>query len=282
MTSPDPRVLLLGTGGGITPKDGRQSTASAFRCEHSTYVVDCGNGVGPQLIRARVPLESVRAIFLTHHHFDHVADFGALLAQCWSRLSSPVTVVGPPPLRRMFSLFLELFGIDFNGRVSEEGRRPLEEFVNLAEITGPGPCYQDEFVSVSAARVMHPPLEHAYAYRFDHEHVSVVFSGDTAPSEVLAEFACDASTLVHEATFPPALAKSFSGVRADRLLTRLARAHSPVADAARIATLAGVSQLILSPLVPSIGVGDEEWTAAARKYFSGGIVVGRDLLEVPV
>jgi len=35
---------------------------------------------------------------------------------------------------------------------------------------------------------MHPPLEHAYAYRFDHERVSVVFSGDTAPSEVLAEF----------------------------------------------------------------------------------------------
>jgi ribonuclease BN (tRNA processing enzyme) len=166
----------------------------------------------------------------------------------------------------MFSLFLELFGIDFHGRVSEEGRRPLEECVNLAEITGPGPCYQDEFVSVSAARVMHPPLEHAYAYRFDHEHVSVVFSGDTAPSEALAEFARGAGTLVHEATFPPALAKS----------------HSPVADAARIATLAGVSQLILSPLVPSVGVGDEEWTAAARNYFSGGIVVGRDLLEVPV
>jgi len=118
--------------------------------------------------------------------------------------------------------------------------------------------------------------------RLRHERVSVVFSGDTAPSEVLAEFARGASTLVHEATFPPALAKSFSGVRADRLLTRLARAHSPVADAARIATLAGVSQLILSPLVPSDGVGDEEWTAAARKYFSGGIVVGRDLLEVPV
>jgi len=167
------RLLLLGTGGGITPKAGRQSTAAALRCFECTYLVDCGNGVGPQLMRAQVPLESLRAIFITHHHLDHVADFGILLAQCWSRLRGPVVLVGPPPLRRMFELFLELFSLDLQGRVEEEGRAPLQSFVNITEFSGAGVCYEDAWVRVSAAPVVHPPLAHAYAYRFEQKALSV-------------------------------------------------------------------------------------------------------------
>jgi ribonuclease BN (tRNA processing enzyme) len=282
MTGSDARIVLLGTGAGITPKDGRQSTAAAFCCGESTYIVDCGNGIGPQLMRAGVPLESIRAIFITHHHLDHVADFGVLLAQCWGRLRAPVALVGPPPLRRMFDLFLQLFEIDLRGRVEEEGRKPLPSYVRLVEFDGPGICYEDEWVTVRAAHVVHPPLTHAYAYRFGRKlrEAAVVFSGDTAPTERLAEFAAGAHTLVHEATYPEALSKAFGSASSERLLLRIARVHTSVTDAARIAAQAGVKQLVLSPLSPSTGVEDAQWLGAARAQFSGRIVVGRDLLEV--
>jgi ribonuclease BN (tRNA processing enzyme) len=276
------RVLLLGTGAGITPKAGRQSTAAALRCSEGTYLIDCGNGVGPQLMRAHVPLESLRAIFITHHHLDHVADFGILLAQCWSRLRGPVALVGPPPLRRMFELFLELFSLDLQGRVDEEGRAPLQSFVKVLEFSEAGVCYEDAWVRVSAASVLHPPLVHAYAYRFEQKDVAVVFSGDTAPTSALADFAAGAQTLVHEATFPSALAEAFAGAGAERLLSRLALAHSPVTEAARIAARAGVARLVLSPLAPASGVDDAQWIAAARAEFAGEIIVGRDLLEIPL
>jgi ribonuclease BN (tRNA processing enzyme) len=276
------RILLLGTGAGITPKAGRQSTASALRCFEGTYLIDCGNGVGPQLMRAHVPLESLRAIFITHHHLDHVADFGILLAQCWSRLRSPVALIGPPPLRRMFELFLELFSLDLQGRVEEEGRQPLQSFVKIFEFSGAGVCYEDAWVRVSAAHVVHPPLKHAYAYRLEQQGIAVVFSGDTAPTPALAEFAAGADTLVHEATFPAALAKAFGGAGTERLLSRLAQAHSPVTEAARIAARAGVARLVLSPLAPASGVDDAQWIAAARTEFAGEIIVGRDLLEIPL
>ena len=282
MTDSGTRLLLLGTGAGITPKAGRQSTAAALRCRGSTYLVDCGNGVGPQLMRAQVPLESLRAIFITHHHLDHVADFGILLAQCWSRLRGPVALIGPPPLRRMFELFLELFALDLQGRVEEEGRAPLQTFVKVTEFSGAGRCYEDEWVRVSAAHVVHPPLAHAYAYRFEQKDLAVVFSGDTAPTPALADFAAGAQTLVHEATFPSALAEAFRGAGSEQLLSRLARAHSPVTEAARIAARAGVARLVLSPLAPASGVDDAEWIAAARTQFAGEIIVGRDLLEMPL
>jgi ribonuclease BN (tRNA processing enzyme) len=282
MSQSTSRIVLLGTGAGITPKAGRQSTAAAFRCESATYVIDCGNGVGPQLIRANVPLESLRAIFITHHHLDHVADFGVLLAQCWSRLKAPVALVGPPPLRRMFELFLEMYSLDLQGRVEEEDRLPLESLVKISEFSGPGMCFEDEYVRVSAGRVVHPPLTHAYAYRFDQRDAAVVFSGDTAPTSALADFALGAQTLVHEATFPSALAEAFGNIGGARLLSRLARAHSPVVEAARIAAKAGVARLVLSPLAPAGGVDDASWIAAARTEFAGEILVGRDLLEIPL
>jgi ribonuclease BN (tRNA processing enzyme) len=278
--SQDARVLLLGTGGGITPKRGRQSTAAALRCAGNTYIVDCGNGVGPQLIRAGVALGTVRAIFITHHHLDHVADFGTLLAQCWSQVDAPIALIGPPPLRRMFELYRELYAIDLAGRVADEGRRPLEDLVKVSEILGAGVCFEDDNVRVAADPVVHPPLRHAFAYRFDARHRSVVFSGDTTPVPSLAYFASGAHTLVHEATLPEALATAFPGTRGARLIERLRAAHTPVREAARIASLAGVSQLVLSPLVPADGVDDRQWIAAAREQFSGHIVVGRDLLEV--
>lgn len=283
MSDARPRILLLGTGAGITPKAGRQSTAAAFRCSGGTYVIDCGNGIGPQLMRAQVPLESLRAIFITHHHLDHAADFGVLLAQCWSRLKAPVALVGPPPLRRMFDLFQEMFSLDLQGRVAEEGRPPLSTYVNVLEFAAaPVACYEDDWVRVSAAKVDHPPLAHAYAYRFDEmaSGVSVVFSGDTAPTQTLVDFASGAQTLVHEATYPGALAKAFGA--SERLLARLAHAHSPVADAARIAARAGVKRLVLSPLAPATGVDDAQWIAAASTEFAGEITVGRDLLEISV
>jgi ribonuclease BN (tRNA processing enzyme) len=284
MSSPGTRIVLLGTGAGITPKAGRQSTAAALRCGETTYVVDCGNGIGPQLMRARVPLESLRAIFITHHHLDHVADVGILLAQCWSRLRRPVTLVGPPPLGRMFELFQEMFALDLQGRVEEEGRAPLSSFVKVSEFSAAGSCYEDDVVRVCSENVVHPPLTQAYAYRFElkAEGTRVVFSGDTAPTETLADFARGAHTLIHEATFPAALAESLGAGGGERLLARLARAHSPVTEAARIAARAGVSRLVLSPLAPATGVDDAQWIAAARSEFAGDILVGRDLLEIPL
>jgi ribonuclease BN (tRNA processing enzyme) len=182
----------------------------------------------------------------------------------------------------MFELFLELYSIDLQGRVEEEGRAPLESFVKISEFSSAGVCYEDAWVRVSATRVVHPPLEHAYAYRFEQKSITVVFSGDTAPTTALADFAAGAHTLVHEATFPSALAEAFGGVGGERLLSRLARAHSPVIDAARIASKAGVARLVLSPLAPASGVEDAQWIAAARTEFTGEIIVGRDLLEMPL
>jgi ribonuclease BN (tRNA processing enzyme) len=273
------RVILLGTGAGPTPKLGRQPTAAALLHHGALYVIDCGNGVGLQLNRAGLALSSLRAIFITHHHLDHVADFGTLIAQAWAHLKAPVRLFGPPPLARMCALYRETFAIDLESRVAEEGRTPLAELMQVEEITDAGNCLADPGVRISCARVSHGALRDAFAYRFDCPDRTVVFSGDTTYSRALADFAKGADTLVHEAFYTAALTDpEFASSPA--LLSRLRRAHSSVEQAAQVAREAGVATLVLSPLAPASGIPDEAWSAAAAREFDGEIIVGRDLLEI--
>src|ERR1051325_10536606 len=74
------RLVLLGTGGG--PRiiaQGRSKPANLLVINGVPYVVDCGEGVAQQVVRAGVPLNTLRHVFLTHHHSDHNLDFGNLI-----------------------------------------------------------------------------------------------------------------------------------------------------------------------------------------------------------
>src|SRR5215471_395470 len=59
------RLILLGTGGGPRPRKANSASAQVIVSGGVAYVVDCGNGVARQLVRADVPLSSTRHIFLT-------------------------------------------------------------------------------------------------------------------------------------------------------------------------------------------------------------------------
>jgi len=78
----------------------------------------------------------------------------------------------------------------------------------------------------------------------------------------------------------------------DRLVARVPNAatlkrsiiagQTSAEDAGRVAQAAGVKILVLSHLVPADDpeVTDQMWSDAARIYFRGSVIVGKDLLEV--
>ena len=78
------RLILLGTGGGPTPKPNRAQPAQVIIVKDAAYVIDCGNGVARQMVLAGVPLSSLRAVFITHQHSDHNADYGNLIWLAWA------------------------------------------------------------------------------------------------------------------------------------------------------------------------------------------------------
>jgi ribonuclease BN (tRNA processing enzyme) len=278
------RLILLGTGGGPTPKKNRSAPAQAIIVNGACYVIDCGNGVARQMVLADIPLASIRSVFITHHHSDHNADYGNLLLLSWeSTLATRVDTYGPPPLAKMTRLFLEMNDTDIRTRITDEGRQPLAGLIAPHEIERGGLVMQDENIKVTAALVDHPPIRPAFAYRLDCPDRSIVFSGDTRPSANLVRLAEGADVLVHEVMYWPAIDKlARSESNAATLRKHLLASHTTTDEVGMIAMRAGVKTLVLTHFVPG-GVPyikDEVWHDAVRPHFSGNIVVGRDLLEI--
>lgn len=278
------RLILLGTAGGPTPKPNRAASANAVVVGDRVYLIDAGNGAARQMVLARLKLDQLAGVFITHHHSDHNIDLGAVLLLAWSNnLAHPVQFHGPPPLKQILRDSLSANRTDIRIRMADEGRVDPAKLVRAHEHTGPGLHFADDRVRVTAAAVVHPPFRHAFGYRFDCPDRSIVFSGDTAPSDGLIALAKGADVLVHEVMFLPAMEKLIaSEPNAPRLRDHLLASHTTCEQVGKVATAAGVKTLVLSHFVPGgyPFVSDADWLAAVRPHFSGTIVVGRDLMEL--
>ena len=278
------RLVLLGTAGGPRPKADRAASSQVILVDGHAYVVDCGEGVVQRLVAAGVDLKTLDKVFITHHHSDHNADYGNLLLLAWaSGLKTKVETYGPPPLEVMTRLVFELNAFDIETRIADEDRVPLVPLVQAHELARDGLVVEDERLRVRAALVHHPPIPIAFAYRFETRDRAIVISGDTAYSEALLELARGADVLVHEAVYLPGIERTAAKVaNAPNLLEHIVRSHTSVEDAAKLAATAQVKTLVLSHLVPVDDplVTEELWLAAAKKHFSGEVIVARDLMEI--
>jgi ribonuclease BN (tRNA processing enzyme) len=159
---------------------------------------------------------------------------------------------------------------------------------NLCPAMSPFTVFEDSRIKVSAVLVNHPPVFPAYAYRFDTDYGSVVFSGDTMPdtSGNMVRLASGADLLVHEAGYekdmiahgtPPKLAENLLG------------SHTNVTQLGVIAQQAGVRALALNHLIslnPLVAypppIIPATWIAPIRKQYTGPVYVGQDLMRFTI
>jgi ribonuclease BN (tRNA processing enzyme) len=282
---PGLRLILLGTKGGPrVAATGRRNPATLIVADGVPCLVDCGYGTTLQLLAAGVPLETLRYIFITHHHSDHNLDYGPLFYNSWAT-GKPMRIdaYGPPGLKRMTRAFLDYQRFDIDARVRDEGRPPPAEFIGAHEFSGSGPVMSTAALRVSALRVRHPSITQAYAFRFDSTGRSIVISGDTAYAPELATFARGADILVHEVMYRPATDALIARLpNARRLRAHLDESHAQPEDVGRIAAAAGVKTVVLTHFVPGddASISDQQWTAGVHAHFRGDVIVGRDLMEI--
>jgi ribonuclease BN (tRNA processing enzyme) len=281
---PGTKLVLLGTKGGPRVDGERANPATLIMIDDTPYLIDCGYGTARQLVRAGVALQNVRHIFFTHMHSDHNLDYGSVVYSAWATgLKSVVDVYGMPPLKEMTAAFMQMMRFDIDTRIADEGRPDLRKLVAVHEFDQPGVILENAQVKISAVRVVHPPIEQAYAFRFDTRDRSIVISGDTNYSTALIELARGADVLVHEVMYLPgvdALAKRVPN--GATLKEHLLASHTITEDLGKVAAAAGVKKLVLSHFVPGDdpSITDEMWTQDVRKHFKGEIVVGRDLMVI--
>ena len=279
------RIILLGTKGGPRVSKGAPwPTSSVLQLDGKIYVIDAGLGVTRQYVEAGLQLNDISKIFITHHHSDHNLELGGLLHTAWT--SSPlksVDIYGPQGLNALINGFFAANAFDIETRMADEKQADIREMITTTEIDE-GLVFQDESVEITALRVSHPPIEHCFAYKFKTADKTVVFSGDTCYFPPLTDFAKGADILVHEAMHRDgidSLCERLKTVKPN-LKAHLVASHTFTDDVGRIASAAGVGQVVLNHFVPSDGsdLTRDDFAAGVRETYAGPITVGHDLCEI--
>jgi ribonuclease BN (tRNA processing enzyme) len=278
-------LLLLGTMAGPVLDPRRMMASQAVIVDGAVYLVDCGYGAVLRLAEAGLRPADVQAIFVTHHHSDHNADYPSLIQLAWIQgIEDRIVSLGPPPFARIHEAAVAFNREDIDIRIAGTGRQPIEGSFEVREITEPGLIYEDNRVRVSAGIADHPPFSTALGFRFETAGRSIVFSGDTAESDEIRALAEGADVLVHEAMYEPGIDAMLAKrpYVPPKLRQFLVEGHTSAETAGRIAAEAGVRTLVLSHLLPGDQpeVTDAIWTAEAARHFDGRIVIGHDLMLI--
>lgn len=182
------RLTVVGCSGSAP---GPRSAASCYLVEHEGFrlLLDLGNGAFGALQGIASP-DSIDAVFLSHLHADHCLDVAPFVV--WHRYSGQATrkhvpLYAPVAAERRLALAYDADG---------EGVTDVFDFVPV----GPGSFALGPF-EVALARTAHP-IE-CYAIRLTAGGRSLVYTGDTGPSEAVVELARGADVLLAEAAHPP-------------------------------------------------------------------------------
>ena len=295
-------VLFLGTAGS-TPTARRALPATLVTRGGDRILFDCGEGTQRQLLRS-VGLVDLEEVFVTHFHADHFLGLPGMLKSFALRgREAPLSVYGPPGLRRLFEALAPVIGrIPFELRLVE-----LEPNVRL----------ERDGYAIAAYAAEHGVRAYGYALvederpgRFDERRArelgveagpafgrlhrgetvagaggtvrpeqvvgeprrgrKIVLTGDTSPSPATRVAADHADLLVHEATFA-----------ADEAERALATGHATARGAAELAREARVALLALTHVSPRYG--GAELRDEGREVFEPTIVPHDfDRVEIPL
>ena len=176
--------------------------------------MDAGSGMRERMFQAGgfELLTTVDHVLVTHLHFDHTVSIPGLWLSGWLYgRRVPLRVQGPEGTEVMMAEFQRAYEWDiaYRGLVGV----PLEGTGIQAEDVSPGVIFEEEGLKITAFDVEHMPIDvktgeylpfrgATFGFRMDYKGRSVVFSGDTRPSDNLVEHSRGVDVLIHEVQVP--------------------------------------------------------------------------------
>jgi ribonuclease Z len=288
-------IVFLGTGSPLPSVD-RCGAGQVIVAGETNILVDCGWGAARRLVPAGVRPPTINVAIFTHMHSDHITDVPDFLFQRWAYGSStPLRVYGPEGTQEMVDGFLLALRRDIGFRIAHHGEKMNPDGIKVEVTELPATATPQQFLKISGLalesfEVDHFPVAPALGFRATYDGRTVVLSGDTAFCESLLEASRGADMLVCEAINVTMLQRQIDGLRGSlpyqaAMLEDVPSYHIPTPDVARVANEAGVGELVLSHLIPSIQNDDameQAFIQGMSDVYRGKITVARDTQRIAV
>jgi ribonuclease Z len=300
-------VTFLGTGGAV-PSVRRNTSALLVRREGERLLFDCGEGTQRQMMRFGTGFD-ISHLFVTHMHGDHTLGIPGLL-QTWdfNDREDGLAIHIPNGERRAMRNLLDGTGTNpgFPVRINEVGPGDAALARDEYEVRAFETDHRTRSVGYAVveddrkgrfdrerAEELGVPVGPKFSTLHDGESVelddgtvvtpeqvvgeprpgrTVVYTGDTRPTDATERIAADADLLVHDATFAEA--------DADRAPQT---GHSTATEAADLAACADAKRLALVHISSRYAGRSELLAEEARAGFDGEVLLpdDGDELEVP-
>ena len=274
------RVIILGTGTPVPDID-RSGPGVAVVTNGEAYVFDAGGGMVKNAMKAwqRYDLpemypQDIKYLFITHLHSDHIHDISELASHRWWGRQQRLSVYGPKGTAEYvehMSRMLQVEGDIRSAGTDEEIVTDWHGYMATAHEIETGIVFSNDDITVEAFTVPHGNIRPAFGYKVTTHDKTIVISGDTTYSELLAEKAKGADILIHEV---------FSGDRlsqqSDFWQNYHGRSHTSGEQVAAVANIAKPGIVVLYHIL-FFNASEEEIVAEVKRSYDGEVVMADDL-----
>ncbi len=224
------------------------------------FLIDTGARSPVRIAQARLPMNRITGVLLTHYHSDHIASLPDVNLQSWiAGRNTSLPVYGPKGVDQVVKGFNQAYALDQGYRAAHHGTELLPPSAGpMTPITiEPGIVWQDDSLTITSFIVEHDPIEPAVGYRVDYQGRSVVVSGDSNAVPSLFAAAKNSDLLFHDALARHSLDIMMDAATAAgqdsmaKIIHDVIDYHADTRTLEQAADDAGIRQLVLYHLVPT-------------------------------
>jgi ribonuclease BN (tRNA processing enzyme) len=188
------KVHILGCGDAFG-SGGRNQSAYLVEASDSVFLLDCGPTTLLAMKRAGFDPQRLDAVFLSHLHGDHFGGLPFFFIEYLYETprDKPLHVAGPPGTEERV---LQLYGVMYGG-----GARPKEIPPIRFHVLHPDQSSSVEGVQIYPFRVPHQVNEISLALKISYGGKKLLFSGDSAWTELFVTHARGADLFLCECCF---------------------------------------------------------------------------------
>ena len=283
------RLLFLGTSAALPTPERNQSCIS-LQTPYGTLIFDVGEGAQTSIQKYKVKLKKNFTILLTHFHPDHCQGILGLLSSLdLLGRKEQVTIIGPVGtiqfIKEYFRLFslgvrynIKVFEIEKSGRIDfgqywiewfptehfypsygfifrEKPQRGKFNEKKARELGIPEGRERTKLIRGETILVNGRLITPSEVVGPETPGISIAYTGDTKPSEIVANAVKNVDILIHEGTFPSIDDNRYLKYR-----------HSRIIDAAYIAKQADVKRLFITHISSRVTDLDNELRKAKSVF----------------
>ncbi len=228
---------------------------------------------------------SIDALFFTHHHIDHNADFYYFVITNWTRGEDELSIFGPQPTTdTLLSSMYEIYEEDIEYRTSARSDPEMIENIPTHEVKDEATFSATEW-TVEAFAVEHSIETYGFMITEESTGSTTVISGDTKKTDSVIQAANNADLLIQDCSIAPPSGDPqrpedefvwdnyITGISTNKK-DRIAEVHCTAEQCGEIATQSDVDTLVLTHLLP---YRDKNSTKEIiQTAYDGNIIIGED------